>query len=94
MSLYVWETPNKIQFFILIAIAVLGTLAQMSLNAALRRGDVSFLLPFDYLRLLWSILIGYFLFKEFPGYELFVGGFLIVFATSLMAFREAKRSTE
>ena len=94
MSFYVWETPNQNQFLILFAIAVFGTMAQMSLNAALRRGDVSFLLPFDYLRLLWSILIGYFLFREFPDYALFVGGFFIVFATSLMAFREAKRPLE
>ncbi len=94
MSFYVWETPNQSQFLILFAIAVFGTMAQMSLNAALRRGDVSFLLPFDYLRLLWSILIGYFLFREFPDYGLFVGGFFIVFATSLMAFREAKRPLE
>ena len=92
MSIYVWETPTQNQLIILLLIAIFGTIAQTSLNAALRRGEVSFLLPFDYLRLLWSILIGYFMFKDFPGHGLFIGGALIVFATSLMAYRESRKS--
>ena len=92
MSIYVWETPTQNQLIILLLIAIFGTIAQTSLNAALRRGEVSFLLPFDYLRLLWSILIGYFMFKDFPGHGLFIGGTLIVFATSLMAYRESRKS--
>lgn len=94
MTIYVWVAPSQTQLMILLLIALLGTLAQTSLNAALRRGEVSFLLPFDYLRLLWSILIGYAVFKDFPSAGLFIGGILIVFATSLMAYREAKKSQE
>ena len=92
MCIYVWETPTQNQFIILLVIAIFGTIAQISLNAALRKGEVSFLLPFDYLRLLWSILIGYFMFKDFPGPGLFIGGALIVFATSLMTYRESRTS--
>ena len=92
MSVYVWETPTQNQFIILLVIAIFGTIAQISLKAALRKGEVSFLLPFDYLRLLWSILIGYFMFKDFPGPGLFIGGALIVFATSLMTYRESRKS--
>ena len=92
MTIYVWETPTQNQLIIMLLIAIFGTIAQISLNAALRRGEVSFLLPFDYLRLLWSILIGYFMFKDFPGPGLFFGGALIVFATSFMAYREAKKA--
>ena len=58
-ALFVWEWINIQQFALLCLITFVSTLAQLSLNFALKRGEISFLLPLDYLRLLWAVWLGY-----------------------------------
>ena len=48
--------PNLYQFLIILFIAVTGTIAQTLLNSAFKRGQLAILLPFDYLKLIWSVL--------------------------------------
>jgi len=85
----VLEMIDLRQFIILLFIAVTGTLAQTIMNSALEKGELALLLPFDFLRLIWSVLIGYALFSEEPTITLWLGGFLIIGSTSYIAWREA-----
>jgi len=85
----VLEMIDLRQFIILVFIAVTGTLAQTIMNSALEKGELALLLPFDFLRLIWSVLIGYALFSEEPTITLWLGGFLIIGSTTYIAWREA-----
>ena len=85
----VLEMIDLRQFIILIFIAITGTLAQTIMNSALEKWELALLLPFDFLRLIWSVLIGYALFSEEPTITLWLGGFLIIGSTSYIAWREA-----
>jgi drug/metabolite transporter (DMT)-like permease len=89
MAFPVFEMINLKQFIILIFIAITGTLAQTIMNLALKKGELALLLPFDFLRLIWSVLIGFALFAEEPKITLWIGGFLIIGSTSYIAWREA-----
>ena len=82
--------PNLYQFLIIIFIAATGTIAQTLLNSAFKRGQLAILLPFDYLKLIWSVLIGYTIFIESTTISLWIGGTLIVGASSYIAWREKK----
>ena len=86
----VMEAIDMRQFTILVFIAITGTLAQTIMNTALKKGELALLLPFDFLRLIWSVLIGYALFAEEPTFTLWIGGFLIIGSTTYIAWREAK----
>ena len=86
----VMEAIDIRQFTILVFIAITGTLAQTIMNTALKKGELALLLPFDFLRLIWSVLIGYVLFAEEPTFTLWIGGFLIIGSTTYIALREAK----
>ena len=86
----VMEIIDLRQFIILIFIAITGTLAQTIMNSALKKGELALILPFDFLRLIWSVLIGYALFSEEPTFTLWIGGFLIIGSTTYIAWREAK----
>ena len=86
----VMEAIDMRQFIILVFIAITGTLAQTIMNTALKKGELALLLPFDFLRLIWSVLIGYVLFAEEPTFTLWIGGFLIIGSTTYIAWREAK----
>ena len=89
LAFQVLEMIDLRQFIILIFIAITGTLAQTIMNSALEKGELALLLPFDFLRLIWSVLIGYALFSEEPTITLWLGGFLIIGSTSYIAWREA-----
>ena len=82
--------PNLYQFLIILFIAATGTIAQTLLNSAFKRGQLAILLPFDYLKLIWSVLIGYTIFVESTTISLWIGGTLIVGASSYIAWRERK----
>jgi len=86
----VMEIIDLRQFTILVFIAITGTLAQTIMNTALQKGELALILPFDFLRLIWSVLIGYALFAEEPTFTLWIGGFLIISSTTYIAWREAK----
>ena len=82
--------PTFNQFLIILFIAITGTIAQTLLNSAFKRGELAVLLPFDFLKLIWSVLIGYTLFFESTPYTLWLGGSLIVLSSSYIAWRERK----
>ena len=84
------EKINFVQFLFILFIAVSGTTAQTLLNSALKRGDLSFLLPLDFLRLIWSVLLGIALFGESTSVFLWLGGLFILGATTLIATSERK----
>ena len=89
MAFPVLEMIDIRQFLILVFIAITGTLAQTIMNSALKKGELALLLPFDFLRLIWSVLIGYALFAEEPQITLWIGGVLIIGSTSYIAWRES-----
>ncbi len=87
-SIFVWQWINLYQFLLLLLITLVGTLAQLSLNSALKRGKISFVLPLDYLRLIWAVTLGYIMFGEIPLQTVWVGGTIIVVATTYIGIRE------
>ena len=90
MAYFNWEWPDIRQIFLLIIIASLGTVAHLSINAAIKRGEISMLMPLDYLRLILSIIIVYLLLGDLPTDSLLLGAFLIIVSTAFITYREAK----
>ena len=84
------EKINFVQFLFILFIAVSGTTAQTLLNSALKRGELSFLLPLDFLRLIWSVLLGIALFGESTSVFLWLGGLFILGASTLIVTSERK----
>ena len=90
VAIPVWTNPTIHQILILFFISFAGTLAQTLMNSAFERGEVAMLLPFDFLRLIWSALLGYTLFFETPEITLWLGGILILGSTCYIAWREMR----
>ena len=84
------EEINFVQFLFILFIAVSGTTAQTLLNSALKRGELSFLLPLDFLRLIWSVLLGVALFGESTSVFLWLGGLFILVASTLIVTSDRK----
>ena len=87
-SLFVWELPSFVQLGALLGIAALGTVGHAMLYAALKVGQVSVILPLDYIRIIWSAGLGFILFGQLPTLHLYLGSLLIIAATAFLSYRE------
>tara|TARA_B100000963_G_scaffold254279_1_gene222876 strand:+ start:901 stop:1761 length:861 start_codon:yes stop_codon:yes gene_type:complete len=87
-SLFVWELPSLAQLGSLLGIAALGTVGHAMLYAALKVGQISVILPLDYIRIIWSAGLGFVLFGQLPTLHLYAGSLLIIAATAFLTYRE------
>jgi drug/metabolite transporter (DMT)-like permease len=85
-----WHTPTWTEFGLLVAMGFTGGVMQLCTANSLRRAEVTVLAPFEYTSLLWSALLGYLLWDEFPGNHVWVGAALVGGAALYIVFREAR----
>lgn len=90
-SLFVWELPTLEQLMYLLGIACLGTIGHALLYASLKVGKVSVILPLDYIRIIWSALLGFLLFNHLPTAQMYLGSLAIICATAFISYRELKK---
>jgi drug/metabolite transporter (DMT)-like permease len=75
--------------------AQLGLLALIAMGAhylfaaAFARADVSALAPFEYTALLWATLIGYFVWRDIPTTEVWIGAAIIIACGLYVVRRES-----
>ena len=89
--LFVWQTPTIEQLFFMMMIGFLGSCGHMLLTTAYKIADISAVEPVVFARLVWAAIVGWFLFAEFPGIWVWVGGALIVTASTLLARHESRQ---
>jgi drug/metabolite transporter (DMT)-like permease len=94
LAVPVWQWPNLSQLFMFLMIALAGTLVHWFLNEALKRAEISALLPLDYLRLIWSVSMGFIFFNELPHAGLWFGAALILGASTYIGIRQAQKKKE
>lgn len=73
---------------LLLAMGVVGGLAQLLLTAALRLGPVSLVLAMDYSQIIWATLAGWLLFGAWPTASSGWGATLIVAGSLYIGWRE------
>jgi drug/metabolite transporter (DMT)-like permease len=75
-------------WFIILAMALMGALAQILLTTSLRFGSAAVILLMDYTALLWASFYGYAVFDRAAPASLWLGAPLIIGAGVLIAWRE------
>ena len=91
LAIQVWEWPTLQQLIMFLFIAIAGTSVHWFLNEALKRADITALLPLDYLRLIWSVSLGFIFFIEIPHIGLLIVSALILGASTFICIRQAKK---
>ncbi len=89
-ALFVWKTPDLWQFVLLASTGLFGTLVQRCLTRAYAAADATVILPFDFTRLVFSALLGWLLFQEFPDLWVWAGGLIILTGVLWMTRQEAR----
>ncbi|MFD2648586.1 DMT family transporter [Devosia albogilva] len=83
---WVWPTPE--QAALLIGAGIAGGVGQLLMTACYRYADMSVIAPFEYVSLLLTIIIGFFVFGDVPTATMLVGALVIVGSGIAVILRE------
>lgn len=86
----VWIAPTIQQVIIMAVMGVLGTFGQLLMTEALKEGDTNVVMPLDFFKMIWAVLLGFFIFGEVPGLSTWFGGAMIFGSITYIAYREHK----
>lgn len=73
---WVWPTPTGLA--LLIATGLAGGLAHILMTLSFAHADASALAPFEYLSVLWAVVLGFAFFAEVPGLAFLLAGPLVL----------------
>ena len=85
-----WVVPEATTALLLIAIGVLGGVAQMLMTQSYRYADASMLAPFDYTAIIWALALGFLAFHEVPGPLVLAGSAVVISAGLAVIWRERR----
>jgi S-adenosylmethionine uptake transporter len=89
-ALLVWQTPTPAQLVELIGLAAVATLGNYAMTRAVAVADASAVMPYDYARLPFVALIGFFVFGETSDTATWIGAGVIAVASLYLAHHESK----
>jgi drug/metabolite transporter (DMT)-like permease len=87
---FVWQTPSWSEVGLLLAIGVLGGLAQFALFEGCRHAPASVMATVEYTALLWAFILGYVIWGDIPVPAVFIGAGLILLAGMLLVLSERR----
>lgn len=83
---WIWPTPQ--QAALLIGAGFFGGIGQLLMTSSYRHADMSVIAPFEYVSLILTILIGYFIFSDVPTLTMIIGALIIIGSGIAVILRE------
>ncbi|MBO9473805.1 DMT family transporter [Shimia sp. R10_1] len=83
-----WVVPSWEQAAMLTIAGLIGGFAQILLTSCYRFAPASVVAPFDYVAMLFALLIGYVWFAEIPTKQMLIGATVVILAGVLIIWRE------
>ncbi len=87
-----WVVPTPLEAVVLVAMGLLGGVGQVLLTNSYRYAEASTLAPFDYVAMIWMVLLGYFMFSDVPTLTVILGSTVIVGSGVFVLLRERRLS--
>lgn len=83
-----WSHPGGFDLFLLAISAALILVGYQFIVKAVREGEMSFIAPFRYTSLLFSIILGFLIFGDVPDLPMIVGSAIVVMSGLYALYRE------
>lgn len=89
-----WMPIQAEHFWVIVAIGVSGTLAQVALTEAFRRGEASLVAPLEYSALIWGVLFDVIFWQVLPDGVTWIGAGIIVASGLYLLRRERAKGKQ
>lgn len=89
-AIWFWKTPTLEETILLLVLGMVSLVAQMCNILGFRAGEASAIASFDYVRLIFAVLIGYLIFSDWPALHVFAGAAIIIAASAYTLRREQR----
>jgi drug/metabolite transporter (DMT)-like permease len=84
-----WRMPvSALDWFWLVLIGVLGGIGQILMTQSYRYAEASLIAPFEYVQMIWAVLLGWFVFGDFPLPVVLTGAGVVTAAGLFVLWRE------
>ncbi len=80
--------PDAREWFILLCAIIIGMIAYLAIVAATRGGNAGIISSFRYSRMIFALIIGYFIFAEVPDTATLIGATIIIVSGIYTVWRE------
>lgn len=85
-----WRTPTLIEFGLLMLVGALATGGHLLMTEAIKKSEVAIVMSMDFARLLWTSIIGVWLFGDPLDLNTYIGAVMIFGSGWYIIFRESK----
>lgn len=85
-----WVMPDPADWLLLVGCGIAGGIGQVLLTQSYRYGEASLIAPFEYVSMVWAILVGYLLFDTWPGFTMWVGSAIVIGSGMFVIYREQR----
>jgi len=89
-----WVEPSMRDFVLLGLLGVVSTVAHISVNRALKLAPASVVMPYQYTQIVWAVVLGYLVFRDWPDQTMLIGSGIIIAAGLFIFFREQAQSAK
>ena len=91
---FVWVSPTPTDWVLFALMGLFATLAHLAIAEAFRSAPVAIVGPFEYSTLLWATIIGFVVWQDIPGPNVWYGSVLLIAAGIYILYRETKLASE
>lgn len=85
---FLWETVQRSDLWLFLAIAVVGTAGMTMVTQAFRFASAAIIAPLEYTALIWAVLFGWVIWSDVPDFFTYFGALLIVGSGIYVVWRE------
>ena len=89
LAVFFWQELNFNQILIFLSMAFAGLIAHWCMAQSLKISDTTFVMPFQFTKLIWASITGYYIFSELPDLWTWIGGIIIFISVMYITYREA-----
>ncbi|MEM7169796.1 MAG: DMT family transporter [Pseudomonadota bacterium] len=91
---FVWKTPDAQAWLLMVIMGLIAAGGHYLIILAFERAPASLLAPFGYSEIVWTALLGYVIFGNFPDSWTWLGIAVVVACGIYISLREAKRQPQ
>ena len=90
LAIFFWQVPSVKSLGFIFLSALSGAIFHLCINNAYRLVDVTMTQPYTFLGLIFSSILGFYIFGDIPDKYTWLGAFIIFVGILIITFRETK----